>query len=260
MTANDFFSISGKKVLITGGTAGIGHGVASHFVKSGAEVVITGRRETGEEIANAIGANFVRMDVSDAASVAGAMREAAEILGGTIDVLVLNAGTSPPSHGIDELKLQDLNQIFDVNVFGIVYGMQEGQKYMKEGGSVIVTSSPAGTMHMHGLSIYGSSKAAVNALIRTWTIELGSRGIRVNGVLPGVVETEMAFDPENLEAEMEMLGTFTATGKTRTPEELAPVYRFLASSASKTVSGAIIECDDGASAGYSNFLLGKAFG
>lgn len=260
MNSNDLFSIAGKRTVITGGTAGIGLGVAAHFSESGADVVITGRRESGGAIADEIGVKFARMDVSDNASVATAMDEAGGMLGGKIDVLILNAGVGPPSHTIDELDANDLKRTFDVNVYGVVFGMQEGLRYMNKGGSVIITSSPAATAFRLGMSAYGSSKAAVNALAKIWAIELGPRDIRVNAVLPGIVETEMAFYPDGLEEEIEMIRTLTTTGKLRQPKDLAPVYRFLASVASDTLSGAIVACDDGLSSGYSKALLEKAFG
>ena len=110
MNSNDSFSIAGKRTVITGGTAGIGLGVAAHFAESGADVVITGRRESGGAIADEIGVKFARMDVSDNASVATAMDEAGGMLGGKIDVLILNAGVGPPSHTIDELDANDLKR------------------------------------------------------------------------------------------------------------------------------------------------------
>ena len=251
----DAFSVSGKTVLITGGTAGIGLGMAEHFVAQGAEVVISGRRESGQDIATGIGAGFVRMDVSDERSLADGMIAAAHQLGGRIDVLILNAGIDLDVGMIDELDMESFRRIYDVNVFGVVQGLREGLAYMPAGSSVIITSSPAGSTTVPGMSGYGSSKAAVNYLTRAFAAELASRDIRVNAVLPGLVESEMAGSS----GDAEFIRTLTLTGKIRQPAEMAGTFQFLASAASTPVTAAIIEADDGLSAGMS-IALADAIG
>ncbi|KPJ81333.1 MAG: hypothetical protein AMJ58_05430 [Gammaproteobacteria bacterium SG8_30] len=261
MAATNPFDIRGRRTLITGGTAGIGRAVAEHFVANGAKVVITGRRESGEAIAREMGCGFVRMDVSDAASAASAMAAAVDALGGAIDVLVLNAGVNgPPAQGVDDLSPEALHQVFDTNVFGVAYGLRSAAPHLSQGASVVITSSPAASLSPPGLAIYSASKAAVDAFTRSWALELAGRGIRVNAVLPGVIQTEMAADPANLEAELEMLSCLTATGAIRQPAEIAPVYQFLASAAGALCTGALIACEDGALAGLSPRLLARAFG
>ena len=261
MATTDPFDIAGRRTLITGGTAGIGRAVAEHFVARRAKVVITGRREAGEAIAREVGCGFVRMDVADAGSVQSATAAAVVQLGGAIDVLVLNAGVNgPPAQGIGELSPEALHQTFDTNVYGVAYGIRSAAPHLVEGASVIITSSPAASLGPPGLSIYSASKAAIDAFTRNWALELAGRGIRVNAVLPGVIQTEMAADPANLEAELEMLSCLTATGAIRQPAEIAPVYQFLASPAGALCTGALIACEDGALAGLSPRLLARAFG
>jgi NAD(P)-dependent dehydrogenase (short-subunit alcohol dehydrogenase family) len=259
MTGNDIFSISGQRVLIIGGTAGIGLAVAQHFVQAGARVVITGRRPEGESIASGIGGRFVRMDLTVDQSITTGTRQAAELLDGGIDTLILNAGTGTPAGTADQLDMGAFRQVFEVNLFGITQAMRDGLAFMQSGGSVIVTSSPASTVFIPGVSAYSASKAAINAVVKTTAIELGLSGIRVNAVLPGVIETEMAFDPDAVEEELAMLSTLTATGKIRQPSELAPPFQFLASAASATCTGTLLACEDGFTAGISQSLLAKAF-
>jgi NAD(P)-dependent dehydrogenase (short-subunit alcohol dehydrogenase family) len=241
------FSIEGKRVLITGGTAGIGLGVAEHFVAQGAQVVIAGRRNDGFEIAGSVGAFFANIDVSDSQLLPAAMASAARQLGGDIDVLILNAGIDLEVGMADKLDMQNLRRIYDVNVFGMAHALREGLAYMKSGGSVIITSSPAGSKSVPGMSGYGSSKAAVNYLTKAFASELASREIRVNAILPGLVESEMAGSS----GELEFIRTLTFTGKLRQPREIAPTFQFLASAASAPLTAAIIEADDGLSAGMS---------
>ena len=257
---SNYFSIEGKRALITGGTSGIGRAVAAAFAKAGARVVITGRRDSGAAIAAEIGADFVRMDVADSQSIVDATAQAAEQLGGGIDIAVLNAGVALDTGFTVQQDLDAVRKTFEVNTLGVAQGLQEVLRYMQAGGSIIVTSSPISSEFMPGAGAYSASKAAVNALVRTAALELGPEGIRVNAVMPGVIKTEMAMDPDNPDAELEMLATLTATGKVRQPEELAPVFHFLASEASATCTGALMECEDGVRAGFSALLWDKAFG
>ncbi len=260
MSQTDLYSIADKQVVITGGTAGIGLGVAEHFVNAGARVVITGRRPSGHEIAAEIGAHFVEMDVSRPPSVTQGMAKAAALLDGEIHVLILNAGIGLAAGSIGALDLDRFKRTFEVNVFGVVQGLRDGLQYMKRGAGVIITSSPAGTQYTPGALAYSSSKAAVNALTRVSAIELGPHGIRVNAILPGVVESELSFDPEGKEAELAVVRTLTATGMVRKAAEMGPIYQFIASDASMPMTGGLIESDDGLSTGYSTALFDKAFG
>ena len=259
MKTMDLFSVEDQRVLIVGGTAGIGAGVAEHFVNSGARVVIAGRRSSGVVIAQQLGAEFVCMDLADNQSVVEATSAAAALLGG-IDTLILNAGVGGAVSPCETLDLENLQRVFQINLFGIAAALKAGLSYMTSG-SVIVTSSPAGSHFMPEVAAYNASKAALNALVKTAALELGSKGIRVNAILPGVVESELSFDSsvEENSDELQTISMLTVNGKVRKPAELAPVFQFLASPASVTVTGALLAADDGMTAGYSPLLIGKAF-
>lgn len=245
------FSIRGKRVLITGGTAGIGLGVARHFVEQGARVVICGRRAGGMEIASDIGAQFVQMDVQDPQAVADATRFSAEMLGASIDVLILNAGVDLVVGTIDDFDLDAFRRLYETNLFGIVLCLKEACCYLVKGSSVIVTSSPAACIPAPGVSAYGSSKAALNHLTRVFAAELAAKGIRVNAVLPGIVKSEMSGSTGSLES----IRTLTLTGMVREPSEMGGTFQFLASAASGPVTGAILAADDGMSAGLSEAVV-----
>ncbi|MFW2403404.1 MAG: SDR family NAD(P)-dependent oxidoreductase [Gammaproteobacteria bacterium] len=256
----DYFSIAGKRTFITGGTAGIGFAVARAFVTAGASVVITGRRATGANKAAEIGAEFISMDVGDGESITAGTRAAADVLGGGIDVAILNAGIALDTGFTANQDMDAVRRMFEVNTLGVAQGLRDVLPFMQRGGSIIVTSSPVSTQLMPGAGAYAASKAAVNALARTAALELGPEGIRVNAVMPGVIRTEMSLDPSDPEAELQMLATLTATGAVRDAGEMAPIFHFLASDASAPCTGALIECEDGVRAGFSALLLDKAFG
>jgi 3-oxoacyl-[acyl-carrier protein] reductase len=226
--------------------------VAEHFASADARVVITGRRADGERIAQRIGARFVRMDMVDPASITRGLEEGADLLGGGLDALILNAGVDLEVGPIDALDMASFRKVFEVNVFGVAQGLRDGLRYMTKGGTVIVTSSPAGVRAAPGFIEYSASKAAVNMIVRSAAIELGPRGIRVNAVTPGIVLTEMA--PEDAQ----IIRVLTASGVVRQPREMGGVFHFLATEASAPLTGAIVQADDGISAGYSLEVMNRA--
>jgi NAD(P)-dependent dehydrogenase (short-subunit alcohol dehydrogenase family) len=241
--------------VIAGATAGIGLAVARHFVREGATVVITGRRAEGPAIAAEAGAAFVHMDVGVEGSVRAGMEASAAHLGGGFDVLILNAGISLEVGTVDGLDLDAFRKVIEVNFFGVVHGLHHGLPHMGRGGSIIVTSSPGSRITMPGLSAYSASKAAVDMLVRTSAIELARRGIRINAILPGNVASEMA---DGVTGDPEQVRILTVAGRIRSPDDLGPVYQFLASDASFPFSGAAVPADDGISAGYSAALVAVA--
>ena len=250
---SDPFGITGKRTLITGGTAGIGLGVARHFVRAGAEVVISGRRAAGADIAESIGARFVTMDVADEASVQHGTDVAAEILGG-LDVVIQNAGIGRPCGPLDQLDLGVFREILEVNLFGVVRGMRYALPHMGRGGVILVTSSPGGRQALAapGMIGYSCSKAAVDMVIRSAGLELAAKGIRVSGVLPGLIRTEIAGEHG---VDDSWLAALTASGHAQDPEAIAPVFHFLASEAGAMTQGSIVAADDGCSAGLSATVL-----
>lgn len=253
---NTLFSIAGRRTVITGGTAGIGFGVARHFVDAGAPIVITGRRPSGDQIAESIGARFVRMDVSDDESVQRGLEEAVDHLGG-LDVLILNAGIALPCGPMAELDLDAFRAVIDVNLIGVMRGLRFGVGHMKAGGVVLATSSPGGRqgLGVPGMAAYSVSKAALDMVVRSAGLELAASGIRVSGVMPGFIHSELAGD-----ADASWLAQLTATGQPREPEDMAPVYHFLASDAGAMLQGSVVAADDGCTAGLSRSVLARLVG
>ena len=242
----DVFSVDGQRIVVVGGTAGIGLGVAAHLVDAGATVVITGRRDAAD-IAAASGASFVRMDVADRESVAAAFAQIGDQLG-AVDCLILNAGIDEWHGEADDIDLDVFERVVDVNTLGVVRALAAGISLVPEGGSVVVTSSPAGSITTPGMAAYSASKAALDMLVRTWALELGPKRIRVNAVLPGIVESEMDGADTT---QVEVIRRMTANGVYRQAREMGPVYQFLASPASVTLTGSLVGAHDGISVGFS---------
>src|SRR6201987_3982807 len=131
--------LAGKTAFVTGGTAGIGLAVAQAYANAGAEVVIGGRRDDGEEIAREAGCRFVALDVGNELDVRRAFA-AAEQLVGPLDVLVLNAGIAQPFVSLEGLGGDDARSVVEVDLLGVVWGLKYGAAHLSDGASVILTS------------------------------------------------------------------------------------------------------------------------
>jgi 3-oxoacyl-[acyl-carrier protein] reductase len=192
-----FTSISGRSVLVTGGTKGIGKGIAAGFAAEGARVVITGRdpaagRRTADELTAAGGSVFFAAgDVSDAGSCAEVVAAARERHGG-IDVVCCNAGIFPAAT-LEEMTPEQLDEVLSVNLKGTFFIVQAALPALRESGHgrVIVTSSITGPLTgFTGWSHYGASKAGQLGFIRSAALELARSRVTVNAVLPGNIVTE----------------------------------------------------------------------
>jgi 3-oxoacyl-[acyl-carrier protein] reductase len=198
-----FTSISGRSVLVTGGTKGIGKGLAAGFAAEGAKVVITGRdRDTGEKAAADLTAaakaggsggevTFQQGDVSDAESCAAIVADTRERHGG-LDVVCCNAGVFPGAP-LEEMTLAQLDEVLAVNLKGTFYVVQAALPALRSSGHgrVIVTSSITGPITgFVGWTGYGASKAGQLGFVRSAALELARSGVTINAILPGNIATE----------------------------------------------------------------------
>ena len=240
---------TGKVVLVTGGTSGIGEATAVAFANEGAKVVVSGRREKeGKAVAGRIAraggtAHFVRADVSREADV---KRLVAKF--GRLDVAFNNAGVESlgPVTGVTP---EAYRKVFDVNVLGVLLSLKhEIPDLLKGGGGVIVnTSSIAGHKGMADVSVYVASKHAVEGLTKAVALEYAARNVRVFAVAPAVIDTAM-FDRfaggVNSEAGKQM-AALHPVGRAGKPEGVAAAVLFLASDASSFMTGHSLPVDGG---------------
>jgi 3(or 17)beta-hydroxysteroid dehydrogenase len=247
---SDLFSMAGKCAFITGGTSGIGRAVAEAFVNQGAAVVVADITD-GVAIANEIGASFVYVDVSSEDSVHDALRQAAEISGGKLDTVVLNAGIGDVGPTFEDTDQTLIDKVTKVNHWGVLYGLKHAPRHMNDGGSIISTSSMAAFINVPGAGVYSAGKRAVVSMTEMSALELGARGIRVNCICPGYTATAMGSGEEG----QKLCEAFTALGRVATVNDMAGVYVFLASDASAYMTGQSLKVDGGWDCGPTEKLL-----
>ena len=235
--------LNGKLAVVTGGGSGIGLATARRLAAEGATVLVTGRRQ--EELDKAVAeigdrAEAVRGDLTKPEDLAR-LYEAVAAKGGRLDILVYSSGIA------DHVVLEDLtpagfDKVFDINVRAMVLTAQKLVPLMGEGSAIVLIGSIAGIIGTPGYGVYNASKAAVRSFARTWTSELSGRGIRVNTLSPGPIDTAMMAA-----ATEEVRNIITAKvplGRMGRPEEVAAAALFLASDESSYIAGAEL-CIDG---------------
>lgn len=240
-----------KIALIVGGNSGIGLAAAKGFADEGARVVITGRNaETLASAAAAIGhgASGVRADVTDLASHDVVLNEVRRRYG-RVDVLFVNAGGGTPAP-IEAVTPKDWDDTFAVNLRGMFFMIQKVLPLMGAGGSIVLTSSLATSKTLPMLSVYSAAKAGVASLGRTLGAELIGRGIRVNVVSPGPIDTPLlgrsGIPPEQVKLMKEQIAQSNPMGRWGTSEEAARLILFLASDEASFITGTDTIVDGGA--------------
>jgi NAD(P)-dependent dehydrogenase (short-subunit alcohol dehydrogenase family) len=238
--------------LITGATSGIGRAAADKLAQSGVHVLVVGRNvDRGEktiaEIRAAGGkADFIASDLRDAASARAVARRAVELGGGRVDILINNAGVFP--FGLThETSEQSFDDVYALNVKAPYFLVAELAPLMAQRGkgAIVNVSTMVADYGVAGMSLYGSSKAAINLLTKAWAAEYGPKGIRVNAVSPGPTRTE---GTAAMGEELQQLASQAPAGRPAAPEEIAEAIVFLSSDRASFIHGAVLPVDGGRTA------------
>jgi len=243
--------LAGKTALITGGTSGIGLATARLFAAEGAKVAVIGRdadrvQATRDDLGD--GSLALRADTTsldDMTAVVGRLRDTF----GGLDVFFANAGIAYPTPLLDTDEKR-YDEIMDINIKGVFFSMQAIAPILRAGASVILNTSFLNQVGRPGLSLLSASKAAVRSFARTWSAELLDRGIRVNAISPGAIDTPLqrrGRTPEEAQAVLAALVARTPAGRAGAADDIAQAALYLAGDESTFILGAELVVDGGIS-------------
>jgi NAD(P)-dependent dehydrogenase (short-subunit alcohol dehydrogenase family) len=240
--------LDGKVALVTGGNSGIGLAAAKRLVADGAYVFITGRRKSELDAAvKEIGRNVtaVQGDVSKLADLDRLFATVKEVKG-RIDILFANAGIAEGAP-LGEISEEQFDRMFDINVKGTLFTVQKSLPLLRDGASIILTSSIVGSKGPANRSVYSATKAALRSFARSWTTDLKNRKIRVNVVSPGAVDTPglRGLAQKDGEGLNEVFRDRIPLGRVGQPDDIASAVSFLASDDSRYVAGSELFVDGG---------------
>jgi len=242
--------LEGKVAVVTGGNSGIGLATARRFAAEGAHVFITGRRQAELDAAVKQIGNQATGVQGDVGSLRDLDRLYAEVKRrqGRIDILFANAGSAElaPLGAITE---EHFDKIFGVNVKGLLFTVQKALPLFRDGGSIILNASIVASKGLEASSVYSATKAAVRSFARTWTVDLKGRGIRVNAISPGPIDTpginNLGLTGEQIEEFKKNIVAAVPMGRMGDPDEIAKAALFLASDDSSYVTGVELFVDGG---------------
>jgi NAD(P)-dependent dehydrogenase (short-subunit alcohol dehydrogenase family) len=241
---NERGKLNGKVAVITGGTEGIGLATAKLFVKEGAYVFITGRRQKElDEAVQAIGRNVtgVQGDVAQLSDL-DRLYETVGAVKGRIDIILANAGIGEFAP-LGQISEEHFDKLFDINVKGALFTVQKGLPLLNDGGSIILTGSIAGSKGTPAFGVYAATKAALRSFVRTWTSDLKDRRIRSNVVSPGPISTPLVSrQPADV---MARIVSTIPMGRIGEADEVAKAALYLASDDSSFVTGTELVVDGG---------------
>lgn len=246
--------LDGKVAIVTGGTKGIGYGIAEEFLKEGAKVVICGRNEETGKAAAAelvkVGKDifFVCCDVADIDSLENSIRQTVALFG-RVDIYVANAGINDPekTHFLD-ITPEQYDRIMDINLRGMFFGGQRAARQMvKQGGGGVLINMSSVNAHLalDSQMVYTTSKGAIQQLTKVQAVALAQYNIKVNAMAPGPIDTELMRRVGSDKQLMNTILSRTPMGRIGTPKECGRLAVFLASPDSDFIFGQSIYNDGG---------------
>lgn len=247
-------SLEGKTALITGSTKGIGRAIALRYAERGANVVINYSRD--KEAADTVVAEVARFgvkalvvqaDASDVGEIDRLFRTAIDEFG-RLDIVVANAGIEKVNIPVVEVTEEDFDLLFRINTKGPYFVLQAAAKYIADGGRIINISSSSTVRPQPGLGLYGTSKTAPKYLVQVMALELGSRGITVNSLVPGPIDGAGIFTgvPDDDPYKKALLDS-VPIGRLATPEDVADFAEFLAGDSALFITGEEVLMNGGSS-------------
>jgi len=265
MGKNGMGKLDGRVAAITGGTRSIGRAMAEAFLAEGASVVVNGRNaDKGATAVAEMGGSdnadskvaFFAGDASDQATCEGIVDFAIERYG-QLDICCLNSGGVKATAPVAQMSDEEWKLEVDWNLNHVFWGMRRALQHMipRESGRVLVTSSIEGKLGKPGIPGYSATKHAVNGLVKAAAREVGTRGITVNAILPGLIETDIvretgpesavAMGLDGYDALIDMFAQESAIKRPNRVEEVAAVAMFLASDAARNITGSMFPVDGG---------------
>jgi NAD(P)-dependent dehydrogenase (short-subunit alcohol dehydrogenase family) len=259
-------ALKGKTAIVTGASQGIGMACAAGLARDGASVVITGRRkdklaEARAELAKQFPDARIELFAGSASSEDNvkALLNFAHGLAGRLDIIVSAVGESKFMPLLMR-ELADVKEEFDINFTGAFLLTRHGVPLMGRGGVIVCVSSTAATQTLWGLSIYGAAKAALERFIRMAAFELGSAGIRINGVRPGLTVSDAVRHKPGVDSMIELFSKEIPLGRPGEPDDIARAVRFLAGPESGWLTGQIFSADGGQDQGHGPDFMDGFYG
>ncbi|MEM9362454.1 MAG: SDR family oxidoreductase [Bacteroidota bacterium] len=242
--------LENKVAVITGATSGMGLQTAKRYLEEGAKVVLTGRsQEKLDDLESELRGDYLLVKAE-----ASSIQDSKDLISktvkhfGKIDVLFLNAGIFR-LETIDGLTEEIFDEVHNINVKGPVFTVQAAYEYLNEGASIIFNTSVVNIKGFGGMTAYASSKAALRSIVRTLASEFGPKGVRVNAIAPGPIDTPIYgkhnVPQENIDAMASNFPSMVSLGRFGNADEVATTALFLASSDSSYITGAEIPVDGG---------------
>lgn len=250
------YDLEGKIAIVTGGSGGLGKQIVKRFLESGATVVFTGRNEekgakTQEELSEFGTSEFCRSDSSKEDEVQALISYVAQKYG-SVDCVVNNAAGFSPNMPLNELTADDFEHVINSDINSIFYMMKYSVNQMltqETRGSIVNISSCTSILERPGLSPYQAAKSAVNSMTKTAALDYAKEGIRINAVLPGMMETDaLKAVKENDPDSYAIYQSHIPTGHITTPDEVANAVTFLCTPDARPITGALIVVDEGVTA------------